>query len=366
MDAPAARALTTHGRVTGVHGTARATGAHATATHVTPTPETLGVVLLNLGGPDSLAAVEPFLRNLFADPDVIQLPTGVRLLQPLLARLIAQRRGAQSRAAYAQIGGRSPIAEESSAQAAAVATELERHGLRAHGVVAMGCWHPFSNEAVASLAALGIRRAVAVPLFPHYSRSTTGSSFVALDRAIERAGVPLELARVDRYPVAPGYLEAVCDRVRAAAATIPLEARDTVPVLFSAHGLPETYIQGGDPYLDDIRTTVAAVAARLALGARARLCFQSRVGPQRWLGPTTEETLAAVAAEGHRAVVVVPIAFTGEHIETLQEIDILYKEHAERAGIVHFARARTVGCHPAFIAALAELAAAAARARGWA
>ena len=256
-----------------------------------------------------------------------------------------------------------------------MAVELGRRGWRAHGVVAMGCWHPFSDEAVAELARVGIRRAVALPLFPHYSRSTTGSSFVALDRAVSRAvaarafgsraGDTLDLARVERYPTAPGFLEAVAERVRAAAATVPLDERTTVPVLFSAHGLPEVYIQRGDPYLDEIRMTVAAVSARLGLGARARLCFQSRVGPQRWLGPTTEDTLAAVAKEGHRSVVVVPIAFTGEHIETLQEIDILYKEQAERAGIACFARARTVGTHPAFIGALAELAEAAARARGW-
>ena len=328
-------------------------------------PEPLGVVLLNLGGPDSLAAVEPFLRNLFADPDVIQLPPVVRWFQPLFARLVAKGRGPKARAAYEQIGGRSPIAEESQAQADAVAVALSGRGLRAQGVVAMGCWHPFSDEAVARLAEAGIRRAVAVPLFPHYSRSTTGSSFVALDRAVKKARAPLEIARVDRYPAAPGFLDAIAERVRAAAATVPLEDRDRVPVLFSAHGLPEAYIQRGDPYLDDVRTTVAAVAARLALGARARLCFQSRVGPQRWLGPTTEETLDAVAKEGHRSVVVVPVAFTGEHIETLQEIDILYKDHAARAGITCFARARTVGTHPSFIAALADLAEAAARARGW-
>lgn len=327
--------------------------------------EPIGVVLLNLGGPDSLEAVEPFLRNLFADPDVIQLPPVVRLMQPLFARAIAKSRGPMSRAAYQQIGGRSPIAEESAAQAAAVAAELERRGVRAHGVVAMGCWHPFSDEAVASLAKAGVRRAVAVPLFPHYSRTTTGSSFVALERAIKKAGGTLEVARVRNYPDAPGYLEAVADRVRAAAAAIPLEARQTVPVLFSAHGLPEAYIQRGDPYLDEIRTTVAAATARLGLGGRARLCFQSRVGPQKWLGPTTEEALAAVAAEGHKAVVVVPIAFTGEHIETLQEIDIVYKEHAEKAGITYFSRARTVGVHPAFIGALADLTLEAARERGW-
>jgi ferrochelatase len=339
--------------------------------------EPLGVVLMNLGGPDSLAAVEPFLKNLFADPDVIQLPPVVRWFQPLFARLIAQGRGPKARAAYEQIGGRSPITEESTAQAEGVAVELSRRGWRAHGVVAMGCWHPFSDEAVARLIEVGIRRAVAIPLFPQYSRSTTGSSFVALDRAIARAtaaaraqgddaGAPLEIARVERYPVAPGYLEAVAERVRTAAATVPLAERPSVPVLFSAHGLPESYIQRGDPYLDEIRTTVVAVATRLGLGERARLCFQSRVGPQRWLGPTTEEALDAVAKEGHRSVVVVPIAFTGEHIETLQEIDILYKEHAARAGITCFARARTVGTHPAFIGALADLAEAAARDHGWA
>ena len=356
-------------------GAAPRTAAAPSAVRAGDVREPLGVVLLNLGGPDSIAAVEPFLRNLFADPDVIQLPPVVRWFQPLFARVVAQGRGPKARAAYEQIGGRSPIAEESRAQADAVAVELGRRGWRAHGVVAMGCWHPFSDEAVAELARVGIRRAVALPLFPHYSRSTTGSSFVALDRAVSRAvaarafgsraGDTLDLARVERYPTAPGFLEAVAERVRAAAATVPLDERTTVPVLFSAHGLPEVYIQRGDPYLDEIRMTVAAVSARLGLGARARLCFQSRVGPQRWLGPTTEDTLAAVAKEGRRSVVVVPIAFTGEHIETLQEIDILYKEQAERAGIACFARARTVGTHPAFIGALAELAEAAARARGW-
>ena len=136
-------------------------------------------------------------------------------------------------------------------------------------------------------------------------------------------------------------------------------------MLFSAHGLPEAYIRKGDPYLDDIRITVEAVSRRMKLGARALLCFQSKVGRKRWLGPSTETLLDQLAAEGERAVVVVPIAFTGEHIETLQEIDILYRERAEAAGIVHFARARTVGTHPSFIAALADLAEAAARARGW-
>jgi ferrochelatase len=271
-----------------------------------------------------------------------------------------------SRDNYRLIGGRSPIAAESTAQAAAVAAELVRRGLRARPYVAMAAWHPLSDETVRDMRAHGLSRAVAVPLFPHYSRTTTGSSWKALTRAVARSGGGLDLTLVERYPDAPGYLQAVSDRVAEAIATLPPDHRGSAPVIFSAHGLPEAYIQRGDPYLDDIRVTVSAVVRHLGLGARARLAFQSRVGRMRWLGPQTEEVLHELGAAGVTAVVVVPIAFTGEHIETLQEIDILFRDHAEKAGIVHFGRARTVGCHPAFIGALADLTEAAARARGWA
>src|SRR5262245_35695050 len=325
--------------------------------------DTWAVVVLNLGGPDSLDAVEPFLRNLFADPDVIQLGW-LRPLQPLFARMIARRRAPFSRAAYQQIGGRSPILGESTDQAKGIASELQRRGHAALPFVAMACWRPFSDDAVAAIRAAGIQRAIAVPLFPHYSITTTGSSFKALDRALD--GSPIQLARVERYADAPGYVEAVCDRVNEAIATLPDEHRATAPILFSAHGLPESYIRRGDPYLDEIRTTVAAATRRLGVHGREQLAFQSRLGRQKWLGPYTEDALDELAAAGHKAVVVCPVAFTGEHIETLQEIDILYRERAEKHGITHFARARTVGCHPAFIRALADLAEAAARDKGWA
>jgi ferrochelatase len=323
----------------------------------------LGLVALNLGGPDSPDAVRPFLRNLFADPDVIQLGPA-RVVQPLLARMIAHRRAPLSRAAYAQIGGRSPIREQSQEQAAAVAAAMGRQGVPARPYLAMACWHPFSSEAVTAMRGDGVTRVVAVPLYPHESRTTTGSSFHALERAT--AGTGLQVARVARYPDAPGYLDALADRIGEALASLPGAVRDEAPVLFSAHGLPEAYIRRGDPYLDDIRITVAALTRRLRLGARAQLCFQSRVGPARWLGPTTEEAIDRLADAGHSAVVVCPVAFTGEHIETLQELDILYRDRAAARGITHFARARTVGCHPAFIEALAILAIGAARARGWA
>jgi ferrochelatase len=322
----------------------------------------IGIVLLNLGGPDSPEAVEPFLRNLFADPEVIQLGW-LRFLQPMLARMIAKRRAPLSRAAYAQIGGRSPIRDESEAQARAVAEAVTRQGLAARPYVAMACWHPFSDEAVAAMRADGVSRAVAVPLFPHHSRTTTGSSFQALDRAAEGKG--LEIARVDSYPDAPGYVQAVCDCLRDALNTLPPELRADAPVLLSAHGLPEAYIRKGDRYLDEIRVTYGAVTRALAIEGRAQLCFQSRLGPQKWLGPYTEEAIDRVAQAGHKAVVVCPIAFTGEHIETLQELDILYRDRARGKGIEHFARARTVGVHPAFIDALAKLAVEAARQQGW-
>jgi protoporphyrin/coproporphyrin ferrochelatase len=323
----------------------------------------LGLIALNLGGPDSLDDVRPFLQRLFADPDVIQLGW-LRPLQKLVAWSIARSRAPFSRDAYAQIGGRSPILAETTAQVQAVTDLLVARGIPALPVVAMAAWHPLADEALAKLAARGVRRAIALPLYPQESRTTTDSSLSQIETArVHHPG--LEIAAVRRYPDADGYLRAVVERVDEAIATLPPEHAATAPVLFSAHGLPEDYIRHGDPYLDDIRITVEAVSRRMGLGARARLCFQSRVGPKRWLGPATETLLDELAAAGARAVVVVPIAFTGEHIETLQEIDILYRQRAEKAGIVHFARARTVGTHPAFIAALADLAERAARSRGW-
>ena len=320
----------------------------------------LAVVALNMGGPDSLAAVEPFLRNLFADPDLIQLGWA-RPLQPLLARLIARRRASFSRAAYSQIGGRSPIREESTAQVQAVVAAMAAAGVAAQPYLAMSYWHPFPAETAAAVRADRITRALLLPLYPHRSRTTSGSAF----RTIESALAGIATARIEGYATAPGYLDALCDRITEASGQLPEQERWTAPVLFSAHGLPEAYVRRGDPYLDDVRSTVAAVTQRLGLQGRSQLAFQSRVGRRRWLAPTTEAALDALAAAGHRAVVMVPVSFTGEHLETLQEIDILYRERAAARGITSFARSRAVGCHPAFISELAALLVSAARDRGW-
>jgi ferrochelatase len=322
----------------------------------------LAVVALNMGGPDSPAAVEPFLRNLFADPDIIQL-RWARPLQPILARFIAHRRAPFSRAAYAQIGGRSPIREESTAQVQAVVAAMAASGVVAKPYLAMSYWHPFPAETAAAMKADGITRALLLPLYPHRSRTTSGSAFRTIESALKRTTITT--ARIEGYAVAPGYVQALCGRLTEAAGELPEQERATAPVLFSAHGLPEAYIRRGDLYLDDVRATVAAVTARLGLESRAQLAFQSRVGRQRWLGPTTEEALDALADAGHRAGIVVPVSFTGEHLETLQEIDILYRDRAAARGITSFARARAVGCHPAFIAELAGLLISAARDRGW-
>lgn len=324
----------------------------------------IAIVALNLGGPDSLDAVEPFLYNLFRDPDVIQLGWA-RPLQPLLARLISRRRAPFSREAYAQIGGKSLILDETRAQAAAVADAVATAGVAARPFVAMACWHPFSSEAVADIRKAGLTRVIALPLFPQYSETTTGSSFKALARAVEVTGGDIDIARVRSYPTAPGFIEAIGRTITAAVATLPEDLRSGAPVLFSAHGLPESYIRRGDPYLDEIRTTVAAVTRHLGLEGRAQLAFQSRVGRQRWLSPYTEVALDELAGAGARAVVVCPIAFTGEHVETLQELDIVYRERAAAQGLIHFARARTVGTDPSFIGALADLCLSAARARNW-
>jgi ferrochelatase len=322
----------------------------------------LGVVALNMGGPDSLAAVQPFLRNLFADPDIIQLGWA-RPLQPLLARFIARRRAAFSQAAYTQIGGRSPIREESTAQVQAVVAAMATAGVAARPYLAMSYWHPFPGETAAAMQADGITQALLLPLYPHRSRTTSGSAFRTIESALAKTAIVT--ARIDGYATMAGYLDALADRIAEALGPLPGSERATAPVLFSAHGLPQDYIRHGDPYLDDVRATVAAVTRRLGLESRAQLSFQSRVGRRRWLTPTTEESLDALAAAGHRAVVVVPVSFTGEHLETLQEIDIVYRERAIARGIANFSRARAVGCHPAFVSGLAGLLVSAARERGW-
>jgi ferrochelatase len=307
------------------------------------------VVLFNLGGPDSLDAVEPFLRNLFSDPAIISLPNPLRWL---IAKLISSRRRTTAQAIYAQIGGKSPLRELTEAQAAALETSL---GQDYRCFVAMRYWHPFADETAAAVAAYAPDRIVLLPLYPHYSKTTTGSSFKDWARAAAAIGLTQPTAEVRDYPDHAGYVAALAAQLRRAVQ----EARRKGPfrLLFSAHGLPKKVIDGGDPYQAQIERTAAAVIAALgsdAGGLDWRVCYQSRVGPLEWIGPPTEAEIKR-AGEEALGLVVLPIAFVSEHSETLVELDIEYRELAEHHGVPFYIRVPALGTDAGFIAALADL-----------
>jgi ferrochelatase len=309
-----------------------------------------GIVLCNMGGPDSLDGVEPFLRQLFSDPALIQLPLGF-LWQKAFAKLVARRRAPRVRELYRSIGGRSPLGELTARQAAALEAELTRRGHECRCVVAMSYSAPFAAHAAAQLRQSGITRVVGLTLYPQYSRATTGSALRGLRRALEVAGGGFLYTEIDRYFDDPAYLDAVAGTVSRALAAVPGDA----PVLFSAHGLPQRYVDRGDPYEREVNATVAGVVARLGLEGRFRLGFQSRVGPIKWLEPATDTVIRALGAGGATALVCVPVAFVSDHLETLQEIDLLYRDLAREVGITAFSRAPALNDDPAFITALAGL-----------
>jgi ferrochelatase len=322
--------------------TSPAAGAPAGA----PTP--IGLVVMNLGGPGSLDDVEPFLLRLFGDPDVIQLGW-LSFLQPLVARAIVRGHAPKSRANYQLIGGRSPIREETTAQADAVAAELGRRGLAVKPVVAMAAWHPFADEALDALAAQGIDRAVALPLYPQYANATTRSSLLELRRVWPK-GMPL--AEVCTWHDHGGYLDASAAALRETLAKVPPADRDRVLVVFSAHGLPMSQVRKGDPYPGYIEHSARETARRAGAPA-TQVTYQSRVGPAKWLGPDTIEFLESNARD--RVIVAVPIAFVSEHLETLYDLDILARAAAEKGGARGFLRVPALGTRADFVEALADV-----------
>jgi protoporphyrin/coproporphyrin ferrochelatase len=311
----------------------------------------LGIVLFNLGGPDSPEAVEPFLRNLFSDPAIISLPGILRLP---LARFIARRRAPVAQRIYAHIGGRSPILEETQSQARALEAALDRPGLEVKAVVAMRCWHPFSDEAAGTLKHFAPDRIVLLPLYPQFSTSTSASSFKDWDRAAGKAGLVSPATRVCCYLGNKGFITALAGKVQAA-------MENPVPgvsyrLLLSAHGLPKRTIARGDPYQWQVERTARALVDSLGItDLDWSVCYQSRVGPLKWLEPSTDAEIRRAGQDG-KGVVVVPIAFVSEHSETLVELDIEYGKLAREAGVPDYRRAATVGADPAFIAGLSGLA----------
>ena len=305
------------------------------------------VLLLQMGGPDSLEAVEPFLLNLFSDREIIKI--GPAFLQPFIAKKIVKSRAPKSAANYRQIGGKSPLRELTEQQAASLETML---GEQYRCFVAMRYWHPFAPEALAAIAHSGIRKIIAVSLYPHFSRATSGSSFNDLERSIKSSGIACELRTVRQFFDHPLYIKALVEKIESALSDFPDRSR--VQLFFSAHSLPQSFILEGDPYLDHIQATVRLVMEQFD-GLSHHLAFQSRAGPVKWLEPSTGDKMKELASAGHTEVLVVPLSFVSDHIETLHEIDIEYREMAAHLGITNFRRMESLNSSPAFISCLAEL-----------
>ncbi|NJL01887.1 MAG: ferrochelatase [Spirulinaceae cyanobacterium SM2_1_0] len=314
----------------------------------------VGVLLLNLGGPDELDDVRPFLYNLFSDPEIIRLP--FPWLQKPLAWLISTRRAPGSRENYRQIGGGSPLRRITEEQGADLAQQLAAQGIDAQVYIGMRYWHPFTEEALAQIKRDRPERLVILPLYPQFSISTSGSSFRLLasfwaeDPALQAQPYTV----IPSWYQQPDYLQAMAQLISVELDTF--ENPDDVHIFFSAHGVPVSYVEeAGDPYQREIEDCTRLIMQTLNRANAHTLAYQSRVGPVEWLRPYTEDALAELGTQGVRRILVVPISFVSEHIETLQEIDIEYREVAEEAGIEHFARVPALNRHPRFIQALATL-----------
>jgi len=317
----------------------------------TSSDKPIGLVVLNMGGPDSLRAVRPFLYQLFSDRDLIQLPAGA-LLQKPFAVLISVLRAPKVRLNYAQIGGKSPQLEWTTRQVQGVAKEL---GEQVRPYVAMRYWAPRADETVKRMRADGIDQAVVLSLYPHYTGATTGSSLNDFARAVKQHHPQLRYTVIREWYDWPGYLDALANRVREGLEKFHEMVRDEVAILFSAHALPQKFIDRGDPYLEHVQATVKGVMARIGEQQPWALAFQSRSGPVRWMEPDTVDEIDRLAAEKVPGVLIVPVSFVSDHIETLQEIDFEYRMHAEKVGLPRFERAPSLNAHADFIQALAEL-----------
>ncbi len=318
----------------------------------------VGILLLNLGGPERIQDVGPFLYNLFADPEIIRLPNPI--LQKPLAWLISTLRSSKSQEAYRSIGGGSPLRRITEQQARELQSLLRQRGVDATSYVAMRYWHPFTESAVADIKADGIDEVVVLPLYPHFSISTSGSSFRELQRLrqMDERFEALPLRCIRSWYDHPGYVrsmaELIAEQVRAS------DDVEHAHIFFSAHGVPKSYVEeAGDPYQQEIEACTALIMAELeAIVGHSNphtLAYQSRVGPVEWLKPYTEEALEELGRAKTQDLVVVPISFVSEHIGTREEIDIEYRELATESGVVNFRRVRALDTYPPFIAGLADL-----------
>jgi ferrochelatase len=312
----------------------------------------LAVVLMNLGAPDRLGAVQPFLFNLFNDPAIINLPQPARWI---LAQVISRRRAPVAAGIYEELGGASPLLPNTEAQAVALTKDLNSRGLaqQVRCFIAMRYWHPMTEQAAEAVKAWGPDRILLVPLYPQYSSTTTASSVGEWRRRARQVGLTAPTTTLCCYPALDGFVSVMADQVRTALKKI--ETDRTPRVLFSAHGLPEKIMTAGDPYKFQVEQTVAAVMKKLSGETFDwTVCYQSRVGPLEWIKPYTEDEIRR-AGKDYVPLVVVPIAFVSEHSETLVELDIEYRDLAQEVGVPDYIRVPTVGSSAPFIDSLGAL-----------
>jgi ferrochelatase len=315
--------------------------------------EKIGVVLLNLGGPDSLDAVEPFLFNLFSDPDIIDFP-GSFLFRKRLAKLISTRRSPGVIKQYEEIGGRSPLKEYTLKQAELLETRLNER-IPARVYVAMRYWKPFTEDALDAIQRDGVKRVILLPLYPQFSKATTTSSVKEWEKQLSKRGLDIEHSLIEHYYDQPTYIDAFIQRVLQGLERFPEDIRGHVNILFSAHGTPMKLVKQGDPYSHQIAKTVSAIMDRGAFKQAHTLCYQSKVGPLKWLTPSTPDTIADLAAKGIKYMLLVPVAFASDHLETLFELGIEYRRQAKEHGVVQYEVTEGLNDSPKFIQALAEL-----------
>ena len=319
----------------------------------------LAIVLYNLGGPDRLEAVEPFLYNLFIDPAIIGAPLPIRWM---VAKLISKRRAPVAQDIYKHIGGKSPLLELTQEQADALSAALAQshENVEVRSFICMRYWHPMSGETVQAVKDFDPDQIVMLPLYPQYSTSTTESSFLDWDRMARKQGLSVPTTRICCYPTDPGWVRAQADLLSTRLSEIRTEQLALkVRVLFSAHGLPKKMVEKkGDPYPTHVEQGAQAIVAELTSSGIEvddwLVSYQSRVGPLEWIGPSTDDEIQRAGQDGV-ALIVVPIAFVSEHSETLVELDIEYKHLADQAGVKTYLRVPAVGTHPAFIQGLADM-----------
>jgi len=310
------------------------------------------VILFNLGGPDSPKAVRPFLYNLFSDPDIFHFPLG-RLSQKFFAWMISRKRAAEAGKNYAAIGGKSPILENTQEQAIALQLSLAMEG-EFDVFVCMRYWHPLTKDVVRELKQKKYGEVILLPLYPQYSITTTGSSINEFTRQCKKNGYQPEIKIIKQWYDSELYQQAIVADINAALAALPDATPENTELLFSAHGLPKKIIAGGDPYQQQIEATVYAINEKLRW-PNTTLCYQSRVGPLEWLQPYTQDVITEKADLGCKNMLVYPIAFTSDHVETLYELAIEYAKLAAESGITNYKVVPALNDHPDLIEALKDL-----------